>query len=101
MGLPHTGDVPAAAAIADRLAGKVGIDNELRIDLARCYAQCARAAQSASSASNFRERAMQMLRAAVDSGYSDRVCLATDPDLAAMQQDPGFTALLRNLPQPR
>jgi serine/threonine protein kinase/tetratricopeptide (TPR) repeat protein len=99
--LPHTGDVPAAAAIADRLAGKVGIDNELRIDLARCYAQCARAVPAAAAASNFRERAVQMLRAAVDSGYADRVSLATDPDLAAMQQDPGFTALLRDLPQPR
>ena len=101
--LPHAGDVAGAAALANRLADKAGIDNELRIDLARCFTQCARAtpAEAPEAASTFRARAMQMLRAAVASGYADRVQLATDPDLAALQEDADSTALLSSLPPPR
>jgi hypothetical protein len=97
--LPHVGDVAGAIAIADRMAALPKLDNELRIDLARCFTQCARAttAVQAEASARYRARAMQTLRDAVQAGFVDRVALATDPDLAPLTGEPEFVTLLEGL----
>jgi len=82
------------------------LDNELRIDLARCFAQCARAttALQAEAAAKYRARALQTLRDAVQAGFVDRVALATDPDLVPLTGEPEYVMLLEGLrkaPPPR
>ncbi len=87
VALAHVGQVADAAVIADRLSVQPDIDNERRIDLARGYSQCARVtpADQTGAQSRFRGKAAQLLRDAVADGYTDRVHLATDPDLAQPQ----------------
>jgi serine/threonine protein kinase/tetratricopeptide (TPR) repeat protein len=99
--LPHVGEVAAGAAIADRFATRAQLDNELRTDLVRCYVQCARhtPSEQADEAKQFHAKAIQVLRDAIGSGYSDRVYLATEPDLAPLAQDPEFAALLEGIRQ--
>ena len=43
--LAHVGQIDKAAGIADRFNAGPRLDNELRLEIARCYAQCARGAQ--------------------------------------------------------
>ncbi|MDX2038440.1 MAG: protein kinase [Isosphaeraceae bacterium] len=94
--LAHVGDVSGAAAIADRLASGPKVDNELRTDLARCYAACASSspAEPPAVAESFRSKAIEQVRLAVAAGYRDRMFLATEPDLAALFNDPAFLAAL-------
>ena len=99
--LPHVGETAAAAAIADRFATHPELDNELRVDMARCYVQCARSlpTERGDDAKRFRAKAVQILRDAIANGYSDRVALATEPDLAPLAEDAEFVAALAAIPQ--
>ena len=97
--LARAGDVPGALALAARFEASPSIDNELRTELAECYARCAKAlwASDKNQARVLRGKALGLLRDASANGYSDRVSLATDPDLSALAGDPEFVAILRDL----
>jgi serine/threonine protein kinase len=107
--MARAGEVPGARALAARFDASPSIDNELRTELAACYARCAKTlwASDKNQARVLRSKALGLLRAASANGYSDRVSLATDPDLSALSGDPEFVALLKDLgagahlPQPR
>ena len=74
--LAHVGEVDRAAGIADRLIAGPNPDNELRIDIARTYAQCARFTPAAQGekARTFQEKAVEVIRTAVREGFP-RSCL--------------------------
>ena len=94
--LAHVGQVNKAAELADRLGAGPNVDNELRVALARCYAQCARAAPSGKSeqARTFLVKAVETLRTAVKEGYRDRVTLEVEPDLDPLRGLEEFRTLV-------
>jgi len=100
--LAHVGKVDQAAAIAGRLGTLPNVDNELRVELAGCYAQCARGTPESQSArkADFLFKAMDNLRAAVANGYRDRVYIETEPDLDPLHNRNDFRALVASI-QPR
>ena len=100
--LAHVGKVDQAAAIADRLGTLPNVDNELRVELAGCYAQCARSTPESQSArrADFLLRAMDNLRAAVSNGFRDRVYIQTEPDLDPLRGRSDFRALIASI-QPK
>jgi tetratricopeptide (TPR) repeat protein len=94
--LAHVGQVDRAAGIADRMIAGPNTDNELRIDIARTYAQCARhtpAAQGA-KARTFQVKAVEAIRSAVREGFRDRVYLEDEPDLDPIRNRDDFQKLV-------
>jgi tetratricopeptide (TPR) repeat protein/tRNA A-37 threonylcarbamoyl transferase component Bud32 len=100
--LAHVGQVEKAAAIAGQLAAIPNVDNELRVELARCYVQCARNAAGSQSArkADFLLKAMENLRTAVSNGYRDRVSIETEPDLDPLHRRSDFRELIASI-QPK
>ncbi len=80
--LAHVGQVDRAAGIADRMIAGPNIDNELRIDIARAYAQCARQAPAMQIEKKkaFEVKAIEAIRTAVREGFRDGVYLRDEPD---------------------
>jgi serine/threonine-protein kinase len=102
LALAHTGDVDRAQEMADRLAAGPSVDRELRVDLARCYAQCARAVPNdkMERKQTLFVKAMESLRTAVKDGYRDSVFVATEPDLDSLRDRADFQSLLLELRAP-
>lgn len=100
--LAHVGQIDKAVAIIGRLSAVPIQDNELRVEIARCYAQCARNATGSQAArkEEFKLKAMENLRAAVANGFRDRVTLETEPDLDPLHNRDDFRALVASI-QPR
>ena len=100
--LAHLGQIDKAAVIAGQLAAIPNADNELRVELAQCYVQCARNAPAGLAArkEGFLLKAMENLRAAVANGFRDRVALETEPDLDPLHTRNDFRALVTNI-QPK
>jgi hypothetical protein len=98
--LAHVGQIDKAAGIADRFSAGPRLDNELRLEIARCYAQCARGAQDGQAArkAGFQLKAIEVLRAAVANGFRDRVDLDTEPDLDPLRSREDFQSLVAKLP---
>ena len=82
--------------MADRLGAGPNVDNELRVALARCYAQCARATppEKSEQAQTFLVKAVETLRTAVQEGYRDRVTLEVEPDLDPLRGLEAFRTLV-------
>jgi tetratricopeptide (TPR) repeat protein/tRNA A-37 threonylcarbamoyl transferase component Bud32 len=97
--LAHVGQIEKAAAIAGQLSTEPNLDNELRVQIARCYAQCARSAPASHAAlkEGFLLKAMEGLRAAVSNGFRDRVSLETEPDLDPLHSRSDFQALVAGI----
>ena len=89
--------------VTPRPAGQLQVDHERRLARARCFARCAQAtpADQPDLASGFRRAAVQQLRAAIGHGYRDHLQLTTHPDLAPLQAEPEFQALVAKLVGPR
>jgi tetratricopeptide (TPR) repeat protein/tRNA A-37 threonylcarbamoyl transferase component Bud32 len=100
--LAHVGQIDKAIAIADRLGTLPNVDNELRVELAGCYTQCARGTPESQSArkAGFLLKAMDNLRAAVANGFRDPVFLETQPDLDPLHSRADFRALIASI-QPK
>jgi tetratricopeptide (TPR) repeat protein/tRNA A-37 threonylcarbamoyl transferase component Bud32 len=98
--LAHVGQIDKAAGIADRFSAGPKLDNELRLEIARCYAQCARGALDGEAAlkAGLQLKAIEVLRAAVANGFRDRVYLDTEPDLDPLRNREDFQALVAKLP---
>ena len=102
LALAHTGSPDRAAELADRLAAGPNVDREMRIDLARCYSQCARATPNDQPA---RQQALlttgvDQLLSAVREGYRDRAYLEGEPDFDPLRDQDGFAAVLRDAAAP-
>jgi hypothetical protein len=73
-----------AAKIADALRPRVAKDPELLVQLAGCYALVADGMADDAAKKTCRDKALDILRAAMAAGYHDRVNLATHPDLTPL-----------------
>ncbi len=101
--LAHTGKVDAAAEIADRFGAGPNLDNELRLEIARCYAQCARHTppDQAEKSQTFLVKAVATLRKAIDDGFKDYVYVESEPDLDPLRSRDDFKGLLAKIsPKP-
>ena len=101
--LAHTGKVNAAAEIADRFGAGPNLDNELRLEIARCYAQCARHTppDQAEKSQTFLVKAVATLRKAIDDGFKDYVYVESEPDLDPLRSRDDFKGLLAKIsPKP-
>jgi tetratricopeptide (TPR) repeat protein/tRNA A-37 threonylcarbamoyl transferase component Bud32 len=100
--LAHVGQIDKAVAIIGQLSAVPVQDNELRVEIARCYAQSARTATGSQAArkEEFLLAAMESLRAAVANGFRDPVTLETEPDLDPLRTRNDFRALVASI-QPK
>ncbi len=97
--LAHVGLVDRASAIADRLNAGPKADNEMRLESARAYAQCARhtPAAQAEKADAFLRKSTATLRLAIDGGFKDYVYMESEPDLDSLDARDDFKALLARI----
>jgi tetratricopeptide (TPR) repeat protein len=99
--LAHAGQIDKAAGIADRFNAGPRLDNELRLEIAGCYAQCARSTPDGQAVlkAGFLLKAVETLRAAVANGFRDRVLLDTEPDFDPLRTRDDFHALVAKISQ--
>jgi tetratricopeptide (TPR) repeat protein len=105
----RSGDHVAAAKLADRVYQTAAGNSAYLFQAACGYALCASAvggarqpadkagAEAGSAADAYAQKAIQILREAIDKGYKDRVSLRCDPDLMPLQDRPDFVELLTHL----
>ncbi len=100
MSWAHVGQIDKAAGIADRMIVGPHADDELRIDIARTYAQCAShtPVTQAEKALTFQVKAIEAMRNAVREGFRDRVYLESEPDLDPIRDRDDFKQILREIP---
>lgn len=101
--LAHVGQIENAARIAERLNLRPNLDNELRVDIAYCYAQCGRftPADQAETAQTYLVQSVTTLGIAIDNGFKDHVLMQTEPDLDPLRSRGDFQALLAKIRLPR
>jgi eukaryotic-like serine/threonine-protein kinase len=96
--LPHCDEHEPAARLADRYAAGESADNELLVDVSRCYAQCSEAARNQSELSGeYVKKATDTLSRAIDRGYRDIVHLKSEPDFDSIRDNDAFRSLLHKL----
>jgi tetratricopeptide (TPR) repeat protein/tRNA A-37 threonylcarbamoyl transferase component Bud32 len=100
--LPRVGQVERALEMAERMAAGPKVDAELWVDLACCYAQCARSEppEKAKQASACQLKAVDAVRRATRSGFRDKIALEVEPDLDPIRSRDDFQTLLREMPPP-
>ena len=100
--LAHVGQIDKAVGIIQQLSAVPVQDNEMLLQIPRCYAQCARNAPDSQAArkEDFLLKAVESLRAAVANGFRDSVTLQTEPDLDPLRARNDFRALVAGI-QPR
>ena len=96
--LAHAGEL--ARFVADRLSVGPNVDRELRIFLACCYAQIARATLPAHAelVQAALVKAVDAVRTAVRDGYRDRVYLETEPDLEPIRNRDDLKQIISEIP---
>jgi tetratricopeptide (TPR) repeat protein len=100
--LPHVGRAEEALVIADRLAAGPRVDPELRIYLARTYAQAASTLppEKAERAQVLLGSAVAQIRQAIEQGFRDRSVLELEQDLNPLRGRDDFKDALAKLPPP-
>ncbi len=95
LALAHCGDHARAAVIAEKYRGTESPDNELLIDVTRCFAQCSAAATSdAALRQDYADKAIAALSAAIAQRYRDSVFLEFEPDLDPLRERDDFKLLV-------
>jgi serine/threonine-protein kinase len=97
LSLARCGEVESAKSLAEQiLAGP--LDNQLRIQIAKAFAQCAAALREAnpSLAETYQQRAIHAIRQAIANSFRDDVSLKTDPDLSPVRTAAEFQELLES-----
>lgn len=98
LALPRCGQHARAAELAAKIQGGAHVDREALVEVAQCYAQCARAVPPDSILRRqYTENALRALDQAVSNGYKDAVSLETNPDLDALREHPDFRSLVTRL----
>jgi tetratricopeptide (TPR) repeat protein len=98
LALAHCKQTDRAAALAAKYRQRPKADNELLLDVARCYAVCATHSEEPARASHFANEALEALTEAVANGYKNRSFLKNGTDLNSVRDLPGFRELLERLP---
>jgi serine/threonine protein kinase len=100
LALAHCGDHARAAGIAERYRSSESPDNELLIDVARCFAQCSAAVENDPDLqSRYAMNAISSLTAAVAQDYRDAEYLEFEPDFDPLQGRDDFRTLVRQASQ--
>jgi predicted Zn-dependent protease len=94
--LAHCGQTADAATHAAEVAKQAPESVALLLQVARCYAACAAAAE-ADERRRFQELALEAARSATAGDFRDPVLLRTDPELAPLADLPQFAELLAQL----
>jgi serine/threonine-protein kinase len=89
--LAHCGRYDEAVKQADEIRRRAPASPPLLLQAARCYAVCAASGPKHPNT----EKALEALRAATAGDYRAATALRTDPDLASLQEEPAFKALLK------
>lgn len=99
MVLAHCGEFARAAELAQTVQKDTAKDdNELLLDVARTYAQCAVAAGAdAGLRRDYLNRAVEAVQTAVQHGFKDVVELETQPDLTPLRSEAVFQKILAQL----
>ena len=73
---------------------------ELWVELACCYAQCARSLppEKAEAARACQIKAVDAVRSAIRGGFRDKIALEIEPDLDPIRPRDDFQAVLREMP---
>jgi tetratricopeptide (TPR) repeat protein/tRNA A-37 threonylcarbamoyl transferase component Bud32 len=98
--LPRVGQVERALEMADRIAAGPKVDSELWVELACCYAQCARSLppEKAEGARACQIKAVDAVRSAIRGGFRDKIALEIEPDLDPIRPRDDFQEVLREMP---
>jgi hypothetical protein len=91
--LAHCGEHEAAAELAEQYAQHDSADNELLLDVARCFAQCSVAATNVELQDRYAAKAIDALTRAFDQEYRDIVYIRSEPDLDPLRGKAGFESL--------
>jgi serine/threonine-protein kinase len=94
VNLARDGQHADAAAKADALRPRGARDPELLIQLAGAYALCGKTATDRAEQQQLTDKALDVLRGVVQSGYNDPVNLRTHPDLGSLARNATFIELL-------
>ncbi len=97
LALAHCKQHVRAAEMAATYRQKPEADNELLLDVARAYAQCAAAVSEPAEAAGYCEQAVEAITAALANGYKDAVYLEMEPDYEPLRSHPKFKELLAQL----
>ena len=95
LALAHCGDHVQAASIAQKYVQVETADNEMLLDVARCFAQCAAVASEDESRNSYAEQAIAALASAINHGYRDAVYLESEPDLDLLRDRDDFKSLVK------
>jgi tetratricopeptide (TPR) repeat protein len=93
----HCGQEASAAANAAVLLKQNPKSPLLLLDAARCFATCAAMTTTPEVRQARLVQAVDAVRTALAGGYKDRMVLRTDPDLAVLQKESAYQALLAPL----
>jgi tetratricopeptide (TPR) repeat protein len=99
LSLAHCKYHEGAARLAAHYRHQADSDNELLLEIARTYAQCAAASEDAAQGQRYRQQAIEAITAAVDRGYKDAVYLESEVDFDPLQSDESFQALIARVRQ--
>lgn len=91
--LAHCSEHTRAAEMAAKFRASSNPDNELLLDVARTFAQCA-AASDQQVADDFAAKALEAIDAAINQGYKDHVYIEREPDFEPLRDRPEMQALL-------
>jgi tetratricopeptide (TPR) repeat protein len=96
VALAHCGELEQATRLAEKYAQSDTVDNEMLLDLSRCFAQCAAAAASDGTDMQvqYGQRAIDAIAKATFRGYRDAVYLEFEPDLDPIRNHAAFIQIL-------
>ena len=98
LALAHCGQPQQAAELAEKYRQSQAADNELLLDVARTYAQCAAAVMDMPEETDrYAGLALDAIRAAIEQGYKDSVYLDREVDFDPLRTRPEFKSLLERL----
>lgn len=99
LALAQCGKHVEATELAENIQQESKSDNEVLLDVARCYAQSAEAARhQLELAARYTQKSLAALRAARQAGYNDMFNLEVDADLEPLRRNPDFQNLISDSP---
>ncbi len=98
--LAHCGEHVVATELAEKLQQGTN-DNELLLDVTRCYAQCSKVvAVQPELVERYTRKALETLKTVREGGYNDLFNLEVDPDFDPLRGNPEFQKLIAAAPLP-